>query len=154
MNIRSATPSDIAAMDRIALDAKASWGYAAEQLQAWRSDLLTPPKSLNSHPTFVAEIDGEVRAFAQASSSSRPWELVALWVSPPYMGRGIGRALLGRVAAQAHAAGQRCLAIDSDPNAEPFYRACGARVVGSVPAAIEGQPGRTRPQLVLATRAA
>ena len=45
--------------------------------------------------------------------------------------------------------GLREIVIDADPNAENFYVHCGATVTGVVPAPIEGQPGRTRPQLRL-----
>ena len=47
-------------------------------------------------------------------------------------------------------AGRTSLAIDSDPNAEPFYLACGALRFGSVPASLRDQPDRFRPQLRLA----
>jgi hypothetical protein len=43
--------------------------------------------------------------------------------------------------------------IDSDPNAEPFYLACGAERTGAIPAPIAGQPARVRPQLVVRIRA-
>jgi predicted N-acetyltransferase YhbS len=67
------------------------------------------------------------------------------------MHRGFGRALVQHAAGHAAARGQAVLAIDSDPNAEPFYLRCGAQLVGQVRAPIEGSPNRVRPQLILAT---
>jgi predicted N-acetyltransferase YhbS len=149
MKIRPAVPADAPDLDAIALEAKAHWGYAQEQIEIWKADLRTSPASLSVRPTFVAESDHELVGFAQLDPSAETWELVSMWVRPAHMGRGIGRALLAAAAATAKAAGQSVIAIDSDPNAEPFYRACGAELVGSVPAPIQGQPARVRPQLRL-----
>jgi GNAT superfamily N-acetyltransferase len=153
MRIRAATSADVEVLSRIALAAKASWGYAPSQLVAWRAELVVTAESLTQWFTFALEEEGQVVAFAQVSPESSPWEFQALWVLPQYMHRGFGRALVQHAAAHAAARGQAVLAIDSDPNAEPFYLRCGARVVGQVPAPIEGSPNRVRPQLILATSA-
>ena len=81
----------------------------------------------------------------------QPWEIWALWVHPNQMRKGVGKSLLGWAKHFAAASGQVELAIDADPNAEAFYRACGARVVGSVAAPITCNPMRVRPQLRLST---
>jgi predicted N-acetyltransferase YhbS len=154
MKLRAALASDIDAFDRIALQAKAHWGYTAEQLAAWQADLRTPPDSLATRPTLVATAHGQVVAFGQLDPASQPWELAALWVLPAHMGQGIGRALLHRLVATAAAAGQSQLCIDADPNALGFYLACGARHVADAAAPIAGNPGRCRPQLLLSTAAA
>ncbi|MDP1931004.1 MAG: GNAT family N-acetyltransferase [Gammaproteobacteria bacterium] len=153
MRIRPAVPADVEVLSRIALAAKASWGYSPSQLADWHAEIIVPAESLARWFTFVAESEGQAVAFAQVSQESSPWEFQALWVLPQHMHRGFGRALVRHAAAHAAARGQGVLAIDSDPNAEPFYLRCGARVVGQVPAPIEGSPNRVRPQLILATSA-
>ena len=150
MRIRAATTADVEALGRIALAAKASWGYSSSQLSAWRAELAVTAESLERWCTFVLEADGELVAFTQVNPQSKPWALQALWVLPQHMHRGYGRALVQHAAAHAAASGQSELAIDSDPNAERFYLRCGARVVGQVSAPIEGAPDRVRPQLILA----
>jgi len=153
MRLRPAQPGDRAALEEIAYAAKAYWGYSPEQLEAWRADLEVSAEALSTDQFCVAEEDGRPVGFAQVATHGRPWELDALWVHPDYIRRGVGRALLAWAAALAASAGQRELAIDADPNAEGFYRACGARVVGSVAAPIAGKPQRVRPQLRLRTGA-
>lgn len=154
MHIRLAVMSDIDALNRIALNAKAHWGYSADQLRAWAPDLLTPPETIASMPTFVAELGATAIGFAQLDTSAQPWELVSLWVQPERMGKGVGRQLLNEVAKCARLAGRAEIAIDSDPNAELFYIACGASLVARIPAPIEGDMLRTRPQLLLLTGSA
>lgn len=151
VQIRPALSADVPALDRIALQAKAHWGYSARQLALWRHELLTPPETLRSRPTFVAELDGRPVGFAQLDPDGERWELAGLWVLPDSMGRGIGRALLRQVCRTAAAAGHDVIEIDADPNAAPFYAACGATQVGRVEAPIDGQPDRVRPQLILRT---
>lgn len=152
--IRMARLADLSALDGIALEAKAHWGYSAAQLAAWRDDLLTPADSLASRPVFVAETEDTVVGFTQVATDVAPWEVWALWVKPACMRRGIGKALLGRARSFAAAAGQRQLAIDADPNASEFYLRCHAIPVGVVPAPIPGAPVRVRPQFLLDTGAA
>jgi len=154
MNLRCGVPADLPALNAIALEAKAHWGYSKEQLQAWSEDLTVTAESLLVRPVRVVEEKGQPIAFAQLATDTQPWELWAMWVRPGHMGKGAGKALLAWARGLAAAAGQPDLAIDADPNASGFYQHCGARVVGAVPAPIAGSPERARPQLRLRTSAA
>ena len=134
--------------------AKAHWGYSAQQLALWREDLTVSMETFHVRPVCVADVDNLMVGFAQVATDVQPWELWALWVQPSHMGRGIGKRLLEWASALAASGGQAQLAIDSDPHAEGFYRACGAQFVGRVAAPIAGDAQRMRPQLRLATCAA
>ena len=150
--IRAAKPADLPAINELTLAAKAHWGYPAEQLAAWRDGLLTTAASLATRPTLVALVDGSPCGVVQVDPSAEPWELVACWVAPAHMRRGVGTALLQAIVADVARAGQALIHIDADPNAEPFYRAHGAVRIGVVPAPVPGEPDRVRPQLRLPTR--
>ncbi len=151
MKIRLAGLDDIEQMDRIALAAKASWGYADELLARWREELRTPPATILVRPSFVAVVDKAIAGFAQIDPTRSPWTLESLFVSPAHMGQGIGRALIQQSVLTAQAAGERVILIDADPNAAGFYRACGATLVGTLAAPIPGDPLRLRPQFELST---
>jgi N-acetylglutamate synthase-like GNAT family acetyltransferase len=151
MQVRAALLHDLPELDRIAVEAKANWGYTQEQLARWKFDLTTPPETLASRPTYVAEIEGRVVGFGQLDPQNKPWELVALWVRPSFMRQGVGTTLLRKLRMLAQESGVEEIHIDADPNALHFYKACGAAEVGSVPAPLEVQPTRVRPQLRLPT---
>jgi len=136
------------------MQAKAHWGYTAIQLDQWRESLSTSPQSVEQWPTFVAEDQGHAIGFAQINPELETWELVSLFVLPSHIGRGVGRALLKEALVTTKQAGRPVLHIDSDPNAEPFYLACGAVRIAAERAPIEGDPERIRPQLHLHTSAA
>jgi len=151
MHIRRAVARDAETLSALALRAKAYWGYARTQLEAWRPVLEISPQTVSTHPTFVAELDGRVVGFYSLVPSASSWELDHLWVAPEHMQRGLGRALVLHALRTARAGGATSLVVDADPNAEAFYVACGAARIGEIAAPIAGEPNRVRPQLVLAT---
>ena len=153
MKIRTAMASEAHALSKLAVAAKAHWGYSQSQLRAWTSDLTLSPDAIAQLPTFVAEVHAEsgteIAGFYQLDTLQLPWSLGHLWVKPQLMRRGLGRALLLHALARVADAGLTELCIDSDPHAEPFYVAFGAKRVGAIPAPIEDDPARMRPQLRL-----
>jgi ribosomal protein S18 acetylase RimI-like enzyme len=151
VEIRRALPEEAELLSNIAWDAKAAWGYAAAQLENWRDGLTLTTQSIESQPTYAANEQGEVLGFYQVNTSIQPVELEHLWIRPSCMRRGIGRALLAHAVNELYRAGVPSVLIDSDPNAMAFYVACGATQIGARAAPIDGEPGRTRPQLLLST---
>ena len=55
------------------------------------------------------------------------------------MGRGFGRRLFKHAAAAGPPREARCLTIEADPNAEPFYRRMGAIRIGLLASEIDGR---------------
>lgn len=148
MRIRRARSDEAESLTHLVMQAKAHWGYSASQLKAWRPSLAVTVEQLQSQPAFVLEAEGVV-GFYSLRVVDGTCELDNLWVAPSEVGRGHGRELLAHAMNVAHSMGLREILIDADPNAGDFYLRCGATVKGVVPAPIEGQPGRTRPQLRL-----
>jgi len=149
MNVRSARPTESEELSALALSAKALWGYSAQQLALWSSELRITRETIVSQPTFVAEENALPVGVAQLDTKALPWAVECLWVHPSAVRRGVGSLLVRHLLAHARTNGQSALRVDSDPNAEGFYLHLGARRVGEVAAPIEGQPSRTRPQLIL-----
>lgn len=149
MNVRSARPTEGEELSALAASAKALWGYSPQQLALWSSELRISRESIISEPTFVAEEHARPVGVAQLDTKAVPWAVECLWVHPSSVGRGVGTLLVRHLLSYARASGQSALRVDSDPNAEAFYLHLGARRVGEVAAPVEGQPSRTRPQLML-----
>lgn len=153
VHLRIATPDQSDALTALAFAAKAVWGYPRQQLDAWAESLRISPESISQQPTYVIEVENRVLAVAQLDIASDPWAIECLWVHPQAINQGFGKRLVREAIAYARAHGQARLAIDADPNAEPFYLHLGARRVGAIGAPIPGLPERVRPQLVLLTEA-
>ena len=154
VEIREAVVSEAEILSALALEAKAHWGYSSETIETWRDQLRISSADVASKPTFVGAINGDVAGFYSLAPSEHAWELDNLWVSPQYMHRGVGRALLAHALEVAFRGGASSVTVDADPNAEAFYLSCGATRSGEVPAPIPGEPGRIRPQLTFNERRA
>lgn len=134
IEVRSAEPSEASALTELAMRAKAHHGYDEAFMAAVRPILTVSPEKIENQPVFVLEEGGAVAAFyILRPRDAVDVELDFLFVEPSAIGRGFGRLLWDHAVAYARSLGHRTLLIESDPYAEPFYRARGAVRVGDVP---------------------
>ena len=147
ITIRRASPADAFLLTDIAHAAKRHWGYPELWIEAWKPALTITPEFISSNEVYVACIDSSIAGFsALVSADGKTW-LEHLWVSPTQIGTGLGNALFRHAASIAAANGAQSIEIESDPNAEGFYKRMGAERVGEVESEIEGEK-RVLPLLV------
>lgn len=114
-------------------------------MEACRAELTVTPDIVTAG--FVAEADGVVVGLYRIAPKGDGEADVALFfVDPPFIGKGVGRAMFDHMTAEARRAGYRRLVIEADPGAVPFYRRMGARAAGRAPSG--SIPGRMLPRLV------
>lgn len=131
--IRAARGSEAEALGDLAFRSKAHWGYSRAFMEACRDELTYTPHQIESERFrfAVAEVDGRgVGFYALEQRSPAEVELEALFVEPPCIGRGYGRALMEHAKREAVKMGAASLVIQGDPHAERFYRAAGGVPVG------------------------
>jgi GNAT superfamily N-acetyltransferase len=143
--IRAALAADAPALTRIAHAAKRHWNYPDAWIRLWEKDLTVTASFIGAHPVHCAVREGEIVGFYALSNEGAEFEVEHLWVDPPHIGSGIGRALFRHAVGTARTKGGVVLRIASDPNAEGFYVAMGARPAARVPATPRG---RTLPLLI------
>jgi ribosomal protein S18 acetylase RimI-like enzyme len=151
MKILKARPSDAEALTRIAFAAKRYWGYPERWIEHWRESLTITPEFIRHNEVHAAVVEGEPAGFYALVGKGGKIELEHLWVLPEHMGEGVGRALFVHAVGRAAASGADLLSIESDPNAEGFYRRMGARRTGEINYSIAGQR-RTLPLLIVDVR--
>jgi GNAT superfamily N-acetyltransferase len=128
--LRDATVADAAALTELAVRSKGHWGYDDGFLRRARPELTVTPEDVERNVIRIA-VDGDrMLGFSGVDVGSAPAELLALWVDPPAIGRGVGRALLHDALVTAAGHGTGGLLVESDPNAEGFYLHHGARRLG------------------------
>ena len=145
LELARAQPGEASDLSRLAFAAKASHGYGADQMAAWRTDLTVTEVFLEAHVTWVARLDGDLAGWGVTVAWGRRCRLEHLWIAPAYQRQGIGRILLRHLAVEARAAGWTELEILSDPLAASFYQRCGAQSAGDVALS----DGRRLPLLLL-----
>lgn len=145
--IRRAKPEESELLSNLALRSKGHWGYDADFLEGCRPLLTISPDEISELSIFVLEKDRRILGFYGLREFEGNMELLYLFVEPSEMHRGYGRLLWDHAVETASAAGSRRVLIESDPNAEPFYLAMGARRIGEAPSSV--QPGRRLPLLEL-----
>ena len=144
---RPARGDEAALLTELALRSKGYWGYDDAFLAACRDELRIEAARCDGVHVIVAERDGEVVGYYQLAGEPPRGELADLFVDPPVIGLGIGRALLADALGRARHLGHELLTIDADPSAEAFYVHAGAARVGAI--ASGSIPGRMLPRLEL-----
>jgi GNAT superfamily N-acetyltransferase len=135
--IRPASTDEAELLSDLALRSKAHWGYSQEFLEACRPELTLTPDYISSSPVFVLEEEKSVVGFYGLREQVDEVELVYLFIEPSRMNQGFGRELWNHAVETAAGLGSRRISIESDPYAEAFYRAMGARNVGFVSSSVE-----------------
>lgn len=146
MLIRPARREEAAALSALVMRAKAHWGYDAAFLDACRVDLQVRDERIAAGAIWVAEEGGAPLGVLEFGIEGGAAEVLACFVEPEAIGRGVGRALWAKAEALAVAAGLTVIGVDSDPFAEGFYLAMGAERIGEAPSG--AIPGRMLPRLV------
>ena len=149
-DIRKARPDQAQKLSQLAFHSKAHWEYSPEFMAACRSELTYTPTDIN-HPQccfYLIESDEACIGFyGLAQISLLEIELIALFISPAYIGQGYGRVLITHAQTQAINRGARTMIIQSDPNAQTFYAAVGAQQIGQRES--DSIPGRYLPLFCL-----
>ncbi len=142
MEVVRAAPELAESLTTIALAAKRYWQYPERWIEIWAPILTFTPEYVAANPTYVAVVDGKpVGFYALILSPERSRaQLDHLWLTPEWIGRGLGRTLFEHAVATAKALGAAVVDIEAEPNAEAFYRHMGARRTGERTGRIEDQP--------------
>ena len=142
--IRPARTGEAESLTALCLRSKAHWGYDADFMRRSARILVVRPGEIAAGRVVVA-VDAEDRPLAVASvlSEGRIADLDLLFVDPPAMGGGAGRALFAAAVELARKLGSSMLTILADPNAASFYERMGARFVRNAPS--DAIPGRSLP---------
>lgn len=130
--IRPARPDEAALLTEITWRALAYWGYDAAFMDWCREGTRVRPEYLHPDLAFVLDESGCVSGFYILRREAPEIDLHFLMVEPHLIGTGRGKRLWLHMVETARARGAGVLTVDSDPHAEPFYRAMGAVTVGKL----------------------
>jgi GNAT superfamily N-acetyltransferase len=147
--VRAAAVHEAPELTELSLRSKAHWGYDAEFMSAAREELTVQEDDIRTAIVVVAESRGRLVGFYALALDQGSPELTAMFVEPELIGQGVGRALMRHALDTASQSGVDSLLIESDPNAEAFYRSQGAVPIGQ---RRSRSTGRVLPLLRIPTR--
>jgi ribosomal protein S18 acetylase RimI-like enzyme len=158
IRLRTATPADLPALQRVYRAAALSNAGERERLLAdpetfltFRGEHLAAGHTLlaepaaGPHDAADADPEGEPVGFGTVlppgpAGEPAEAELEDLFTDPARHRRGIGRRLVAALAARAREQGAERLAVTGNPHALDFYRAAGFVVVGEAPTLLGPAP--------------
>lgn len=143
--IRTPHLSELPHLSALQMRSKAHWGYDDAFMAACKEELTLTLEDLSNTALAVGDVDGSMAGVAQVGSRGQDADLLALFIDPPYMGAGMGKALFQWCVTAARNFSQKRLLIDADPDAAGFYERMGARRIGTTPSG--SIPGRLLPLL-------
>lgn len=128
-DLRPATAADLDDLSALAVRSKAHWGYDEAFMAKAKAELAVTDEDLATRRVVVAERDGAVLGFYALWLGDEP-ELEMIFVDPSSIGTGVGGVLMRDALAAARDAGVESVLVESDPQAEAFYRSQGAERIG------------------------
>src|SRR6476646_8069393 len=140
LKIRRAFPEEADILSQITFAAKAHWGYPNRWLEIWKPQLTFSPEYFEENESWVAEIEDVPVAFYTLQEKAGSAWLENLFVSPKFIGKGVGKRLFLHAAELSRQRAFRTLQLEADPNAAGFYEKLGMHKSGERHSEVEGQP--------------
>ena len=139
--IRKAKVEDASPLTHIAFKSKGYWGYSDDFMIAWKDALTITVEDIPSKVIYLLEEDNTIKGFYCLCIETK--KLESLFVTPTYIGQGIGKVLWKDILLKATEYGLSSFHFDSDPNAYEFYLKIGAKRIIYVESLVI--PGRIYP---------
>ena len=140
ISIHRALAEDAAALSQIAFAAKAHWGYPERWLEIWKPQLTFSSEYFEQNESWMAEEDGVPMGFYTLQDKAGNAWIENLWVSPEFIGRGIGKQLFLYAAELSRQRDYKTLQLEADPNAVGFYKKMGMVQTRERHSEVESQP--------------
>ena len=130
LQIRRANPEQADELTRIALAAKAYWGYPKHWMEIWAPQLTFSPKYFEENEGWVACVDEMPVGFYTLQEKDGTASIENLWVLPEFIGKGVGKTLFLHAVELSRQRGYETLQLEADPNAAGFYEKMGMHKIG------------------------
>ena len=102
--------------------------------------LTFSPEYFEENESWAAEMDNVPIAFYTLLEKDGNAWVENLWVSPNYIGKGVGKHLFLHALERSRQRGYKIVRLEADPNALGFYEKMGMRKIGERVSEVEGQP--------------
>lgn len=140
ISVRRVLPEEANVLSKIALTAKAHWGYPERWMEIWTPLLTYSAKYFEENESWAAVLDNKPIAFYTLQVKNGTALIEDLWVLPEYIGQGVGKKLFLHALSPAREMRYKILQLEADPNAFGFYEKMGMHKIGERHSEVDGQP--------------
>lgn len=132
-------PEEADLLTKIAISAKGYWNYPQHWKELWIPQLTFSPAYFEGNESWAAELKAEAIAFYTLQERAGGVWLENIWVSPQYIGQGVGKELFSHALSRSRELGYTILQLVAEPNAVGYYEKMGMRNVGEDRYELDGQ---------------
>lgn len=138
MKIERANPIDNEILTQITKSSKAYWNYSDELLKKWENDLTITSIYIEENETYKLVLNEKVIGYYSFfATESETVKLDNIFVLPDFIGKGFGKALMEHFFEKCRKLNFRKIILDSEPNAENFYKQFGFKTVDRLQSSIK-----------------
>ncbi|MFB9079146.1 GNAT family N-acetyltransferase [Flavobacterium procerum] len=140
MNIQKAKIEDHICLTEITKKSKAYWGYSEEQIEKWTNSLTITEEYIKQNPVFNLIDENQIIGYySYLTLEKNQVKLDNLFILPEYIGKGFGSFLMNDFLKKMRNEKTSKIILDSEPNAEPFYKKIGFIKIGEFETSIKNR---------------
>jgi ribosomal protein S18 acetylase RimI-like enzyme len=140
MNIQKAKTEDHIRLTEITKKSKAYWGYSDEQMEKWSNNLTITIDYIQINPVFNLVHENHIIGYySYIRLENNQVKLDNLFILPEYIGKGFGSFLMNDFLERMRNEKCQKIILDSEPNAEQFYRKIGFTKIGEFETSIKNR---------------
>jgi len=122
LKIQKANIEDAEVLTQLMRKSKGYWEYSTEQLEKWKEELKISEEYIAENNTFKLSLLDKCIGFYSFKQNGENLKLDNLFIRPNAIGKGYGKILLQDFLKKARSISCKRVLLESDPNAEPFYK--------------------------------
>jgi ribosomal protein S18 acetylase RimI-like enzyme len=140
MKLQKATAEDHILLTEITKRSKAYWGYSEEQIAKWSNNLTVTADYIEKNNVFNLVDENQIIGYySYIIQDNNQVKLDNLFVLPEYIGKGFGSYLMNDFLERMRNEKCQKITLDSEPNAEQFYRKIGFIKIGEFETSIKNR---------------
>ena len=138
MDILKAEPNDNELLTTITKMSKAYWGFSDEILQEWEHLLTITKDYIEKNKVYkLLQNDQIIGYYSYFSTDKNTIKLDNIFILPEFIGKGFGKILMNDFLKNIKQLGINKVTLDSEPNAEKFYKTFGFETIGQLESSIK-----------------
>jgi ribosomal protein S18 acetylase RimI-like enzyme len=139
LKIEKAIQNDHLILTKITKKSKAYWGYSESQMLLWQNNLTISETYIEENATFKLVFNNNIIGYYSYIIKDQIIKLDNLFVLPDYIGQGFGKYLMNNFFDRIKLSNYKKVTLNSEPNAENFYKKLGFNKVGEFETSIKNR---------------